>query len=464
MYHNISRSLERAPKSRQRLRPNEILGLTGLYLFSYTAVLGIAGANIGLLLMLLGMLPQLPEVWRAYRSSRVVQLVLLGIFYIVISAAIASYYLPETRAHQWDQLLRWGDLGLILLVAWWLKGKPSRFYISFALFAAGAFTRMFTFMPWDAVGTLLKGGYHPWGFGLWHISFSAYLVIVLLGLLLFAKRWLASVKTQWAKFLVILLLLIALVLCVEGILVSKSRGTWLAALLVLPVSLLLYGRTLLRSQAAFSRRHLLVMVGIGIVMMGALLIPQLDRVIERAAQEQETYRVMLEEDISKVPPSSVGLRIHMWKYGIERWLERPLFGWGIGSERYLMKEKWPEGVYGRNYYVPPHFHNIYLEILVRFGLVGFWLLASIVFLIYREVWRKYREGLLPADWFYFLFGTLAFSMIWGCFDIRVVKWDYRDFVLLFIGAALIISRPFAESGFFERLRGKEGTFSKHEQP
>ncbi|HHS83727.1 MAG TPA: O-antigen ligase domain-containing protein [Gammaproteobacteria bacterium] len=429
----------------------EIVGLSGLYLFSFTAVLGIAGANIGLLLMLIAMLPQLPEVWRRYRSSRVVLCILLGVVYIIASAAAAAYFLPETLSHQWDQVLRWGDLSLILLVAWWLKDDPKRFYISFVLFAAGAFVRIFTFMPWDSIWDVLDGSYRPWGFGLWHISFSSYLVVILLGLFLFARRWILSVTSRWGRLLVFLLLLFSLLICIEAILISKSRGTWLAALLVLPVVLLLYSRTLLRSKSGLSMVRIAAAAGVVVVLLGFVFSSQLSGVLERATQEQETYRSLLEDDVSKVPTSSVGIRIHLWHYGVQKWLERPLFGWGTGTEAYLMEKKWESGIYGDNSYTPPHFHNIYLELLVRFGLFGLLVVASVIWLIYRQVWIRYRAGELPADWFYFLTGTLFFSMVWGCFDMRIVKWDYRDFVLLFFGAALIMSRPFAEKDFFRKM-------------
>ncbi len=434
----------------------ETVGLFGLYLFSYTAVLGIAGANIGLLLMLIAMLPQLPDVWQVYRSSRVVRLILLGLFYVVASGMIAGFRLPETWDHQWDQVVHWGDLGLVLLVAWWLKGEPKRLYISFALFALGALTRVFLFFPWEDFSSVIGGDYRPWGFGLWHISFSSYLVVVLLGLALFSRRLLASISHRWGRFLAIAGLILVSVISIEVIMVGKARGTWLAALLVVPVVLVFYCLTLWRSSAGFSVHRAAGFAGIGLVLASIVVFSQLDGVANRLAQERETYRALLEEEVANVPTSSIGIRIHLWHHGIDKWLERPLFGWGTGSEKYLMEQKWMSGVFGQSHYIPPHFHNIYLEILVRFGLVGFFILASIVWFVYREVWKRYREGRIPADWFYFLVGTLLFSMIWSCFDIRIVKWDYRDFVLLFFAAAMVMTRPFADPAFYARLRFEAG--------
>jgi O-antigen ligase len=107
-------------------------------------------------------------------------------------------------------------------------------------------------------------------------------------------------------------------------------------------------------------------------------------------------------------------------------------------------------------YVPPHFHNIFIELLVRFGLIGFTLVFAILWLVYRNLWRLYRAGKVPMDWYYFLMAVLAFSLIWGLWDIRIVRWDYRDYTLLFFGMVLAMMPGFAGPRFFERLRPPGG--------
>jgi len=427
------------------MKPLEILGLSGLYLFSFTAVLGIAGANIGLLLMLIAMLPQLPEVWARLRDSVPFRMILVGVVGIVLAALIASYQLPETATHQWGQALRWGDIIWLPVVAWWLRSEPKHFYIAFALFAAGAIIRMFYFMPWDDFYSLLIGDYHPYGFGLWHIPFSAYLVVILMGVVFFSQRLILSGKNNWIRSGMAGLLLLVALICIEGILVGKSRGTWIAVLLVMPVSLIFYLQRFAGSMRGWLRYSV---VGVGLLaplaLVGVILLSQKEGIMGRVLQEQDIYLKILEGDLSRIPETSIGTRIHLWYYGIEQWLDKPVLGWGPGSEKYLIAKS---GI-AIGGVPPPHFHNTYIEILVRFGLVGFLFTVVLLWLVYRDIWKRYRAGQLPADWFYFLFSVMAFCLIWSFFNSRFMRWDYRDFTLLFLGVSFAMTQSLTERSFF----------------
>ncbi len=431
------------------MKPLEILGLSGLYLFSFTAVLGIAGANIGLLLMLIAMLLQMRTVWAQLRYSVPFLVILVGVAGIALAALTASYQLPETAGHQWAQALRWGDIIWLPIVAWWLRSEPRHFYIAFALFAAGAIVRMFYYMPWDDFYSLLVGDYRPYGFGLWHIPFSAYLVVILMGVIYFAPRLILSGKNNWIRSGTAGLLLLVALICIEGILIGKSRGTWIAALLVMPAFVIFYFQRFAGSMQGWLRCSVM---GVGLLailaLVGVMLLSQHEGIMGRVLQEQDVYQLILEGDISRIPGTSIGTRIHLWYYGIEQWLEKPLFGWGPGSEKYLIAQSGITigGV------PPPHFHNAYIEILVRFGLVGLVFTIVILWLVYREIWIRYRTGKLPADWFFFLFSVMIFCLIWSFFNSRIMRWDYRDFTLLFLGVSLAMTRSFAKRDFFEKLK------------
>jgi O-antigen ligase len=422
----------------------------GFYLFAGTAVLSVSGAALAAVIMLLAWSLSLPRVWQSIRPDPVFWLVLACLVYVLCSALLAAHRLPETAAWQWEQAGKWAWLALLPVVAWWLRSGPRRFYIAFTLFAAGAFLRMALNTPWEHLGDLVTGVYRPWGFGLWHISFSAYLAIISLGLVLFSRRVLVAVGPGPGRWLVVAGILAALLLCGVGIVVGKSRGTWLAMVAVFPVIVLAYLHSLRRQGNAISWKSLGLGGAVLAVALAAGLGPGLEHVSDRLFAEQETYESLLERDVSQVPLSSVGTRIHLYKYGFERWLERPVFGWGAGSEAYLIEST---GLF-TGHYRPPHFHNIVLEILVRFGLVGLLLVSAVFWLIYRDIWRAYRSGRLPADWFYFFVGTLAFSLVWGMADIRVVKWDYRYFTLLFLGAAYALTRYHADERFFARINDR----------
>ncbi len=433
------------------MKPLEVLGLSGLYLFSFTAVLGVAGANIGLLLMLIAILPEIPKIWNCLKYSVPFWMILIGVLGMVVAALIASFQLPETADRQWGQALRWGDIIWLPIIAWWFRSKPERFYIAFALFAAGALSRMFYFMPWDDFHALIAGEYRPYGFGLWHIPFSAYLVVILMGVIYFAPRLILSGKNNWIRSSVTGILLLVALICIEGILIGKSRGTWIGALLVIPVSLVFYFQRFSATTQGWLQRSagwggMLVML----VVLGMILLAQREGIQERVFQEREVYQPILEGDISRIPATSIGTRIHLWHYGVEQWLDKPLFGWGPGSEQYLIAKSGIT-IGGIS---PPHFHNTYIDILVRFGLVGFVFSAVLLWLVYRDIWKCYKAGQLPADWFYFLFSIMAFCLIWSFFNTRFMRWDYRDFTLLFLGMSLALTRFFVEKSFFEKLKRK----------
>jgi O-antigen ligase len=82
-----------------------------------------------------------------------------------------------------------------------------------------------------------------------------------------------------------------------------------------------------------------------------------------------------------------------------------------------------------------HLHNSYLELLVRFGLVGAALAAVLLGLLFRATWRAWRQGVLPEDHALWLVGTLAFTAVWCLTDFRSQHHDWRYFWLLLAGSA-----------------------------
>jgi len=425
----------------------KLSGALGLYMLAGSAVLSISGATLGAVIMLLAWCFTFPQAWRRVRADPVFWLVVTCLIYVLSSALVAAQRDPVMAAWQWNQAIQWAWLALLPVLAWWLASEPRRFYIAFSLFSAGVFLRMLLNMPWEHLGDVLSGAYRPWGFGLWHISFSAYLAIVLLGLVIFLPRWLASLRPGLPRWLMLAGISGGVLLCVLGIMAGKSRGTWLSMAVVFPVVIGAFYISAWRQARDRSWKPMLFAGGLLAAALLAVVVPNLNAVSDRMLAEQETYKRLLEGDVSQVPLSSVGIRIHLYWHGVQDWLERPVFGWGAGSEAHLIDST---GLFTGDYR-PPHYHNIVLEILVRFGLVGLLLITSVIVLIYRDIWRSYRDGRLPADWFYFFVGVLAFSLVWGMADIRVVKWDYRYFTLLFLGAAYALTRYHADDRYYARL-------------
>ena len=80
-------------------------------------------------------------------------------------------------------------------------------------------------------------------------------------------------------------------------------------------------------------------------------------------------------------------------------------------------------------------HNTYLEILVRFGIVGALLLITGALLLIRAVFRAYGAGLMPRDYFLFLLGSFGLVAVWSLFDFRALHTDWRAYWACLAGTA-----------------------------
>jgi len=136
-------------------------------------------------------------------------------------------------------------------------------------------------------------------------------------------------------------------------------------------------------------------------------------------------RAMLTLDPAKVPVSSVGLRFHFVAYGFEKWLERPVIGWGPGTSRMLLQQHPLEAA--RRF---PHVHNTYLDALVELGSIGGGLFAAAAVLLLGMLWRGRREGSIPPDLAIFLFGVAAMLSIWSLSNVRYDHVDGRHYHLM----------------------------------
>jgi O-antigen ligase len=80
-----------------------------------------------------------------------------------------------------------------------------------------------------------------------------------------------------------------------------------------------------------------------------------------------------------------------------------------------------------------HLHNTYLEVLVRFGLVGALLMVGTLGLLARGFWVAHREGRLPFDYAWFLTGALGLMAVWSLSDFRLLHPDWRSYWILMGG-------------------------------
>jgi O-antigen ligase len=102
-------------------------------------------------------------------------------------------------------------------------------------------------------------------------------------------------------------------------------------------------------------------------------------------------------------------RIEMWERGIALWKTRPWTGIGFGKTLEVIRIYLLETQPGAKDYFIGHMHNLYLEMGVTLGLIGFPAFVAFLYEMGRRLWRQ--SGLFSA-YVVFLFGGLTQVNLW----------------------------------------------------
>ncbi len=379
------------------------VGLFGLYLFAAFAWLGVAPALLGLGL-LLGATALDPQARRVPLPKALWVVPLLALYW-ALSALWGITLLPGTGEVRWEAFkdLLW--LLAFIPVAWWLRGDEGRLAWTGAVAIAGFLLGMATHI--DA--GILQGARA--GFQVQALPFGLYSGTAILGLLLFPPRrkW---VWPLWGM---------ALAALVEGHLLTQARSAWLASALVLPIALAL--RYPLRSRGSRLGMSLALLIAGGVVFAHW---PLIEERFDFAGVE-----ALLEGRARNDASLSVSHRLWIWRFGMERWQEHPLLGWGIGASGPLLALA-PYRFHGQEPFA--HFHNAYLEVLVEEGLLGLSLWIALIAIVLGACWRSLRRGLVQRPLGIFLFGSFAMWSLWSLFDVHLTQTHGRFYWLLLMGA------------------------------
>nr|WP_254201270.1 O-antigen ligase family protein [Lysobacter sp. MMG2] len=116
---------------------------------------------------------------------------------------------------------------------------------------------------------------------------------------------------------------------------------------------------------------------------------------------------------------AVGIRVLLYRMGMERFLERPWLGWGLDTVPVLIERaQLPTG----ERFV--HLHNAYLDALVGMGLIGGALLFAVFALLMRELWLAWRTGIVSTASFWGMAGCVGIVLIANNFDSLMWRFEY----------------------------------------
>ncbi|KAA0697232.1 O-antigen ligase domain-containing protein [Neorhizobium sp. P12A] len=193
--------------------------------------------------------------------------------------------------------------------------------------------------------------------------------------------------------------------CIYG---AKSKGVWLALGLTLPLLAILVLRRLKMGKGT-----LVFAVALAGLLLGTYAVrANLDQFAGPTVQAAETMLWSAGHDggaaadvaatiASSSTPISMDERLQLWWNASELIASSPILGWG---NEWL--NQWHHAKYGSIKY--DLMHNGYLEILVRYGVVGALVFLLMLTVFIRSVQMACRDGIIPPCAFYAYLTVLVF--------------------------------------------------------
>lgn len=424
-----------SPICRRRLpalRPMERFAFWCALVFAASALAVPAVANVAVVLttVLLLARPALP--WRYSRGHPVWPILALALGYLLLH--IVAHGLSDAGR---DALLDLLKLLFLIPVGWAVAGDPWRARTLLAAAGLGLLIRLLMCAPPTQWLAVFGDAAQRLDFGFTSIASGLYCAAALLGLVLLLPRCVPD--SGWGRRTALLGGLLAAALLTAGLLLSRSRGTWLALMASAPVVM-----------TAPSKHGRLVLGLLGAAVLAVVLAGS-GAAARRLADDAPAYTALAraigardaqaaDAAWEQVPHNSVGLRLHAWRLATAAWWQRPWFGHGADASEALLAS-----VDGSPLGELAHLHNTYAELALRFGLVGLLLAAAIVVALACGVARGLRNRSEIADLTRFLAGVLVLTAVWSVSDFRLFRLDFRLYTVLLAGIAFGLGLPRREA-------------------
>lgn len=418
-----------------------ITGLVGLYALCLGYQLNATVAYIGVALTVLVFLFQFKSCLPLFKGLWLPRFVLVLAVFIMGYAFWAGHEFPETARLQRTSAWAWIYSLLFPAVAWQFYCQRIHLGRLIVVLVLGLLLRILLHTPWRDIATLFH--WPRMGFGLSETVFSPLAGLTCLGWLLLAPRIVQLAGPNIAKAIRWTLWALVFIILLESLVLSQTRGVWLAAAVVYPVALLVRYQTENLREQLFSLKGLAVLLVLLVLAFGFFKFNSAS-LQNRTQLDAQTLEQAQAPQITNPAARSVSDRLAMWRVGWQLWLQRPVLGYGPGSTEMLMRQSGDLSlntpIDGQLYY---HLHNHYLEILLRFGGVGAVLFAVLPLWLIPRVWRGLQQAWLPRDYALFLLSGWAMAAIFVFFDFQLFKFAWRNasLVWLALNFAACLEKP-----------------------
>lgn len=430
------------PALPQLSRFAEPVSVGAIHLLALSLFLAPAGVAAGLVLLWLGLLLDVGR-WRSYRGHAVVWLALGFVAFVPLQTLALVLWPTGGPPPDASAAFDWARLAAFIPAAYAIGGDRTRLRRLLLLALVGLILGMLLRMDWEVLlHDPARFFDRRTGFGFGAIAFGLYSASAVLGLVLLRRWfWERAGRVHWGR---VMGWGLAVAMLLQGLLMSKSRGAWIALLVAMPVGLWLAWRSARRARSAHDlparqrRRGWLALVLVGVA-LAALVAGNAGRIGERVVQEREVAAALIGGQMEPNPRSSLSLRWHAQAFGLRLIGERPGLGWGAGTSRGLMSVHDEPGVLDPRGQPLQHLHNTVLEAGVQLGLVGLGLFVLVKLGLMVALWPQFRAGdARERELSIALFSALLLLLVWDLFDFRALNQDWRGFWTFLGGAALAL--------------------------
>lgn len=402
----------------------EKIEIYSLNAFALCSLWEFSVANIFILFFCIYALVNYKDICRGYEGTKIFHVFLIFAVYISISALVFSEIFPETRGLQVNSIYWWLAPWTFLIISWLIRGREHLVFQMLQFSFVGFIFRILTKSEWSLYRDWLSGG--RYGFGYPWLVTSLFCAVFLAGVFIFRDKIIKNKASIFFYYLIG----VPFILFVMAI--NQSRGMFIVIALILFCSFFVFIKNIIYKHG--QKRNVFVFFFIFLV-GSIILFSQYQSIKKRFIEENYLYEKILKFDINEIPYSSIGARIHFIDYGKKLILERPFFGWGPGtsSTQYLTKT---DSVFlsaseKENLSNFSHLHNLFLEVMVRLGLVGF-VIISISFIAFIKAFKNTTNS-TKGNMSEFFLVFLALNLYFNIYDFRYIYQDYRNFLILYIG-------------------------------
>lgn len=321
--------------------------------------------------------------------------------------------------------LKWFSLLMFVPVGWLLYQQQAKLQW---LLLLPALIVLFRIVDHSSLETwqsdLFGSGFN--GFGLHHVRFGMQASIALIGLLALGPALVQSLsKYRWLA--AICLVLTSLIIA-QALFRCGSRSGLIC--LAVGILVLLWRSRSTIFQRLFTRQGAVSSIFV-LTLVVTTVVANFDQLHKRffiGAYQQASYSFSLDE-IPRDKDVFLGRRLHLSAFGLDKWQQSPVFGYGPGGARVLLRAD-------PDFHIHPHLHNMYVQALVEIGVSGVlaWLAISISLLIAVLKYGRYTQ---PPVLNYFWSIAIALA-VWSLQSAAIYQASWRFSVVLVCALASAI--------------------------